>query len=69
MKDLEKKSNEALHELLVEKRKELFDFRVALSGGKAGKSSDARSLRRDIARILTILNRNKRVSGKNIPTS
>lgn len=50
------KSNEDLHKLLSEKEAALTEFRFGTSGAKLTDVRLGRNLRRDIARIKTILN-------------
>jgi ribosomal protein L29 len=53
--DLRKQSIESIPTLLDAKRKELHEFRAGLSHGKVRNVKSARSLRRDIAQLLTRL--------------
>ncbi len=54
-KDLKQKSDQDLKKLLVEKRGNLRDFYFSVAGGKVTNVKAARNLRKDIARIFTIL--------------
>lgn len=45
--------NKELDTLLEEKRKKLFDFRFNIIGGKMKNVKEGRTLRKEIARILT----------------
>jgi len=56
LKDIKNKSKAELEELLKEKRSFLRDFRFKISKGKAKNNKEGQSIRRDIARILTLLN-------------
>lgn len=56
-KDLAKKNTKELADLLTEKRKTLRDFRFGLSGSNARNVKEGKFLKKDIARILTILNK------------
>ena len=56
MKDLIKKSNKELTSLLVEKRVALRTFRFAVAGSNTRNVKEGNSLKKDIARILTLLN-------------
>ena len=55
MDNLIKKTPEELREMLAEKREALRAFRFGASGSKARNVREGRSLRHDIARILTQL--------------
>ncbi|HEY4498603.1 MAG TPA: 50S ribosomal protein L29 [Candidatus Paceibacterota bacterium] len=58
--ELQKKGEKELLELLEEKRKGLWKFHFGASGSKARNVKEGRTLRRDIARVLTALSaRNK----------
>ncbi len=53
------KNQKELADLLVEKRKKLADFRFNIATGKIKNVKEGRSLRKEIARILTEGNSNK----------
>jgi len=53
---LRKKSEEELRKLLEQKREKLRETRYGLSSGKVKNIKEARGLKKEIARILTILN-------------
>jgi ribosomal protein L29 len=53
------KSESELREALKEKRNLLREFRFKVSKGRAKNNKEGRGLHRDIARILTELNRQK----------
>ncbi len=55
MKDIKGKSEKELLKLLDEKREALRVFRTSMSGGKAKNVRESRTLRKDVARILTEL--------------
>ena len=55
IKDIKTKNDQDLIALLAEKRDALRLFRFKLSGGKSRDVKEGRNIRRDIARILTIL--------------
>jgi ribosomal protein L29 len=57
MKELIKKTPKELVQLLSEKREALRVFRFALSGSKTKNIKEGQNLRKDIARIMTILNK------------
>ena len=56
MADLKKQQTKELEKLLRKKRKELQEFRFAMAGSRTRTVKEARTLRRDIARILTEIN-------------
>lgn len=58
--DLRKKSVEDLHKLMIEKNRELLNLRFQKASGEMEKPHGLRLLRREIAKILTII-REKRV--------
>lgn len=59
MKDLVKKTEKELASLLQEKRLALRNFRFSVAGSNARNVKEGLVLRKDIARILTVLNRKK----------
>lgn len=54
-KELRGKKNEELQELLLELRREQFNLRMQKGSGQLGKPSEMSRVRRDIARIKTIM--------------
>lgn len=54
--ELRKKDKEQLKELLKQKKEKLQEVKNNLSSGRVKNTKGARTLRKDIARILTILN-------------
>ncbi len=54
-KELKNKSQNDLHALLSEKRLALGNFRFAVSGSNTRNVKEGNALKKDIARILTIL--------------
>jgi large subunit ribosomal protein L29 len=54
--DLRKKNNEELNNMLLELRREQFNLRMQKGSGQLSKPSEVRRVRRDIARIKTIMN-------------
>ena len=54
--ELRKKDKEQLKELLKQKKEKLQEVKNNLSSGRVKNVKEARKLRKDIARILTILN-------------
>jgi ribosomal protein L29 len=59
MKDFIKKTEKELKTLLTEKRLALKNFRFSVAGSNARNVKEGLVLRKDIARILTILNSKK----------
>ncbi len=60
--DLRKKSDSQLKEQLLELRKEQFNLRFQAASGQLENTARVRQVRRDIARIKTLLNAAKSVS-------
>ncbi len=58
--DLRQKSPDDLLQMLTDMRKEQFNLRMQQGTGQLARSSQVRSVRRDIARVQTILNEKKR---------
>ncbi|MCI5108389.1 MAG: 50S ribosomal protein L29 [Candidatus Pacebacteria bacterium] len=56
MKDILKKTEKELLKDLVAKRKSLREFRFGVAGSKLKNMKEAKTTKRDIARILTVLN-------------
>jgi ribosomal protein L29 len=56
MKDLIKKTEKELVNMLKEKREALRVFRFALSGSKARNVKEGSVLKKEIARIMTVIN-------------
>ncbi len=57
--DLRAKSQDELQQSLIELRKEQFNFRFQQKTGKIEDTSRIRTVRRDIAKIKTLLNEKK----------
>lgn len=57
--DLKNKTVEELNKLLSEKRTLLRDFRFGVSGSKTKNIKEGSVLKKDIARIMTVLNASK----------
>lgn len=57
MKEIKTKSKNELKRLLLEKREALRRFRFQLSSGKSKNIKEGRNLRREIAKILTEINK------------
>lgn len=53
--ELRKKNNEELNQLLLDLRREQFNLRMQKGSGQLSKPSEVRRVRRDIARVKTIL--------------
>ena len=62
MKDLIKKTEKELANLLKEKREALRVFGFALSGGKVKNMKEGNNLKKEIARIMTALNAKKLIT-------
>jgi ribosomal protein L29 len=62
MNKLQEKKDTELAKLLGEKRKALRLFRFSLSGGKAKNTKEGMQTKKEIARILTELNKRKNAS-------
>jgi len=58
--DLRQKQADELLQMLGDMRREQFNLRMQQGTGQLARSSQVRSVRRDIARIQTILNEKKR---------
>jgi len=56
VRELEDKPQEALQKILQEKRGRIQRLRFKLSQGKLKNVSEIKSIKKDIARILTVLN-------------
>lgn len=57
--ELKQKPEGDLKKMLVEKRGKLFDLRVNLNEGQVKNTSEIGKTKKDVARILTILNSKK----------
>lgn len=53
--ELKGKSADELKKMLLDKRKEQFNLRFQLSGGQLENTAQMRKIRRDIARIKTMM--------------
>jgi ribosomal protein L29 len=62
MEELIKKTEKELLNALKEKKEALRVFHFALSGGKTKNLKEGQSLKKDIARIMTILNAKKLIT-------
>lgn len=54
--ELRKKNNEELNNMLLELRREQFNLRMQKGSGQLSKPSEVKRVRRDVARIKTIMN-------------
>jgi len=64
LKELRALSDEELSKKITESKKELFDLRLKISTGTLEKPSRVDELRKDIARMKTILNERKNNGGE-----
>ncbi len=64
LKELRNLSDEELSKKITESKKELFDLRLKISTGTLEKPSRVDELRKDIARMKTILNERKNNGGE-----
>ena len=62
-KELKELTPEELRHQYEENSKELFNLRVQQSTGQLEKPSRLREVRREVARILTVMNERKREAG------
>lgn len=58
--ELRKRSAEELQEELIELRREQFNLRMQAGSGQLGRPDQVRKVRRDIARIKTVMNEKAR---------
>ena len=63
--ELRNKSVEELNEELLALRREQFNLRMQQATGELSQNHQHRQVRKDIARIKTVLNELKRVAGDN----
>jgi len=62
--DLRKMSDQELRKELVELRREQFNLRMQRATGQLGTPARFREVRRDIARIETVMSENERSAGQ-----
>ncbi len=62
--DFRAKTEAQLDEQLLELRKERFNLRFQQASGQLGNSARIKVVRRDIARIMTVLSEKRRKSGQ-----
>ena len=67
-KELNKKKTNDLHKLLAETREKLRDLRFKDANKQLKNVREIRQLRVTVARILTLLNKEKNETGKTPPT-
>lgn len=58
-KDFKKMNNVDLQKTLTEKREKLLNVRFSVSGSRSKKTTEVRTLKKEVAQILTILNETK----------
>jgi ribosomal protein L29 len=56
-KDFQKMNNDDLQKALKEKREALLNVRFSLSGSRTRKTSEARTIKREVAQIMSLLNK------------
>ncbi len=61
--DLRAKSADELNEELVALRREQFNLRMQQAGGELAQHDQHKKVRKDIARVKTVLNEQKRAAG------
>jgi len=66
MQELRGKDDSALEQELIELRREAFNLRMQKGTGQLSRPSQFRTVRRDIARVKTLLNARKRSSTSEI---
>lgn len=59
MKEITTKNDSELTKLIAEKRESLRTFRFGVTGAKSKNVKEGRSIRKDIARMLTAIRMNK----------
>lgn len=58
--EIKNKSEKELNRFLMEKKEKIRDLRFLLSQGKVKNIREIRKAKKDIARILTVVNKNKK---------
>ncbi len=56
MEELNKKTESELEQMLKDKQEALRTFRFAMSGSKTKNLKEGQNIKKDIARIMTVLN-------------
>ena len=69
LKELRKQSAQGLGEQLLELRREQFNLRMQKATGQLAKTHDARRVRREIARVNTLLGQPQTVQALSLPKS
>ena len=69
MKDLFKKTDKELIALLAEKRLALRTFRFSIAGSNVRNVKEGNALKKEIARILTVINSKNDINGNNVEVS
>lgn len=64
IQDVRAKSDDELKAQLVDLRKEAFNLRFQKASGQLENTARARQVRRDLARVKTILNERRRAAGQ-----
>jgi len=64
IQELRKKTKEELNQILREKREKLRQLRFNLASGKVKNVKEIHMVKKDIARILTIINREQKTKNK-----
>jgi large subunit ribosomal protein L29 len=59
IKELRKKTNEELLKLLQDKKSQVVQFKINISSGNVKNVRELRETKKDISRILTLLNESK----------
>lgn len=62
--EVRQKTDDELAEMLTERKKEALNLRFQQSGGQLESTSRVREVRRDIARIRTVINARGQAAGK-----
>lgn len=63
MADISNKSNEEIQKQVIDMRESLRSFRFGGAGSRSRNVREGRTLRRDIARLLTELSKRKKAEG------
>ena len=62
--ELKEKDDKALRKELAELRREGFKLRMQRGTGQLGRTSEIKRVRRDVARVLTVLNEREQAGNK-----
>ena len=63
--EIKQKSQSELHRILAEKQEKLRQLRFDLASGKVKNVREIRQIKKDIARILTIITQNSKLKAQN----